>query len=71
MFSKDGLKCYLKRPQQFLEENMDLSKKNMCCFASLVLYIFLKQPYNHVWVFDTLLLIVRSFDSEVMPGRLH
>ena len=25
---------------------------------------------SHAWMFDTLLLIVRSFDSEAMPGRL-
>ena len=42
MFSEDGLKCHLKRCKQFFEENMDLSKKLVCCFASLVLYIFLK-----------------------------
>ena len=40
MFSKDGLKCHLKRRKQFFEENMDLSKKLVCYFASLVLYIF-------------------------------
>ena len=68
MFSEGGLKCHLKR-KQFFEENMDLSKKRVCCFASLVLHIFLKQPC--AVMFDTLLLIVRSFDSEVIPGRLH
>ena len=68
MFSKDGLKCHLKRRKQFFEENMGLSKKVVCCFDSLVLYIFLKQPCI---IFDTLLFIVHSFDSEVMPGRLH
>ena len=44
MFSEGGLKCHLKRRKQFFEKNMDLSKKLVCCFASLVLYIFLKQP---------------------------
>ena len=48
MFSEDGLKCHLKRHKQFFEENMDLSKKLVCCFASLVLYIFLKQPCMNV-----------------------
>ena len=43
MFSKDGLKCHLKRCKQFFEENMDLSKKLVCCFASLVLYIFFER----------------------------
>ena len=51
MFSKDGLKCHLKRRQQFFQENMDLSKKIVCCFASLVLYIFLKQPCMDVRYF--------------------
>ena len=51
MFSKDGLKCHLKRRKQFFEENMDLSKKIVCCFASLVLYIFLKQPCMNVRYF--------------------
>ena len=68
MFSKDGLKCHLKRRKQFFEENMGLSKKIVCCFDSLVLHIFLKQPCI---IFDTLLFTVHSFDSEVMPGRLH
>ena len=68
MFSKDGLRCHLKCRKQFFEENMGLSKKVVCCFDSLVLYIFLKQPCI---IFDTLLFIVHSFDSEVMPGRLH
>ena len=51
MFSEDGLKCHMKRRKQFIEENMDLSKKLMCCFASLVLYVFLKQPCMSVRYF--------------------
>ena len=49
MFSEDGLKCRLKRHKQFFEENMDLLL--VCCFASLVLYIFLKQSRMNVWYF--------------------
>ena len=48
MFSNDGLKCHLKRRKQSFEENMDLSKKLVCCFDSLVLYIFLKPPCMNV-----------------------
>ena len=51
MFSKDWLKCHLKRCKQFFEENMNLSKKRVCCFASLVLCIFLKQPCMNVRYF--------------------
>ena len=51
MFSKAGLKCHLKRRKQSFEENMDLSKTIVCCFASLVLYIFLKQPFMNVRYF--------------------
>ena len=51
MFSEDGLKCHLKRRKQFFEENMDLSKKIVRGFASLVLYIFLKQPCMNVRYF--------------------
>ena len=51
MFSKDGLKCHLKRRKQFFEENMNLSKKHVCYFASLVLYIFLKQSCMNVRYF--------------------
>ena len=48
MFSKDGLKCHLKRRKQFFEENMNFSKKHVCYFASLVLYIFLNIRRIHV-----------------------
>ena len=48
MFSEDGLKYHLERRKQFFEENMDLSKKLVFCLASLVLYIFLKQPCMNV-----------------------
>ena len=51
MFSKDELKCHLKRRKEFFEENMDLSKKIVCCFVALVLYIFLKQPCMNVRYF--------------------
>ena len=51
MFSKDGLKCHLKPRQQFFEENMDLSKKIVCYYASLVSHIFLKQPCMNVRYF--------------------
>ena len=51
MFSKDGLKCHLKRGKQFFEENMDLSKNLVCYFASLVFYIFLKEPCMNVRYF--------------------
>ena len=51
MFSEDGLKCHLKRRKQFFEENVDLLKKLVCCFASLILYIFLKQPRMNVRYF--------------------
>ena len=51
MFTKDGLKYHLKRRKQFFEENMDSSKKIVCCFASLDLYIFLKQPCMNVRYF--------------------
>ena len=44
MFSEDGLKCHPKRRKHFFfYENMDLSKKLLRCFASLSLYIFLRQ----------------------------
>ena len=64
MFSKDGLKCHLKRHKQFFEENMDLSKKIACYFASLVLYIFLKQPCMNARYF-----VVNC--AFFMPERLH
>ena len=51
MFSEGGLNYHLKRRKQFFEENMDWSKKLVCCFASLVLYIFLKQPCMNVRYF--------------------
>ena len=51
MFSEGGLKCHLKRRKQFFGENMDLSKKHKCCFASLVSYIFLKQTCMNVRYF--------------------
>ena len=51
MFSEDGLKCHMKRRKQFFKENMDMLKK-MCYFASLSLYISLKQPWMNGQYFE-------------------
>ena len=70
MFSEGGLKCHLKR-KQFFEENMDLSKKLVCYFASLVLYIFLKQSCMNVQYFVVLcaLLILRLCQGEFIRPK--
>ena len=48
MFSEVGLKCHSKHCRQFFYENMDLSKKLVCYFASLILYICM-----NVWYFES------------------
>ena len=70
MFSEDGLKCHLKR-KQFFEENMDLSKKLVCCFASLVLYIFLKEPCMNVryFVVNCVLFWLLGYARETLVER--
>ena len=45
MFSEDGLKCHPKRRKQLFKENVDLSKKLVCYFASLSLYICMIVQY--------------------------
>ena len=71
MFSEGGLKCHLKRRKQFFEENMDLSKKLVYCFASLVLHIFLKQPCMNVqhFVVDYALLILRLCQGDFIRRK--
>ena len=50
-FLKMGLNVTWNVVNRFFEKNMDLSKKIVCCFASLALYIFLKQPCMNVRYF--------------------
>ena len=45
IFSEVGLKCHPKRRKQFFYENMDLSEKLVCYFASLSLYICMNVRY--------------------------